>query len=97
MQVTLAALGSAIVDSRLARRGDILVARWRGAASLCYPIHADRDPADRQATAEPHAGQTISPNRAAARPLGQIAFREKCAQCCGAVAIPLPSIFMKSA
>lgn len=66
-------LGFAIIDSRLARRGDILVARWRCAAGLCYPIHADRDPADQQAVVEPCTGQAVGRHRAAACTLGQVA------------------------
>jgi hypothetical protein len=73
--------------SAVACRGELPVDCWRGAAGFRYPIHSDCDPADQQAIAEPHAGQRISPNRAAARPLGQIAFREKCAQWIGAAAV----------
>ena len=73
----------------VARRGDILVARWRGRARRCYPIHSDRDPANEQEIAEPHAGQKISRNGAATRPLGEIACREKRAERRGASAVPV--------
>jgi hypothetical protein len=45
MQATLAALGLPGVSSRMAYRGDILVARWRDHARCRDPIHAVCDPA----------------------------------------------------
>ena len=85
----LRSLGSAVVSSSVAHRGDILVARWRGGVRRCYPIHSDRDTANEPAIAEPHAGQTISRNGAATRPLGEIACREKRAERRGASAVPV--------
>jgi hypothetical protein len=93
MQVTLAAV--CLLSS---------IAAWLAGATFWWlvagivlgaviPIHSDRDPADKQAIVESHAGQTISPNGAATRPLGQIARREKRPQCSGTRAIAVSSDF----
>jgi hypothetical protein len=95
MQATLASGGIELLHRSVARWGDVLVGRCRAAAGLCDPIYSDCDPANQQAVVEPDARQTISPNGAAARTVGCVARREKCAQCFGALAIPLPHNFDK--
>jgi hypothetical protein len=65
-------------------------------ARMQCPIHSDRDPANEQAIAEPHAGHTISRNGAATRPLGEIACREKCTQRSGTAVIPVLGDFWEA-
>jgi hypothetical protein len=82
-----------LLHCSVAYRGDVLVARWRGRARRCYPIHSDRDPADQQAIAEPDAGQAVSRGGSATRSLGRVARGEKRPQCSGALAIAVSSYF----
>src|SRR5437667_7153489 len=83
----------AVFCCSMACRGNILVDHCRSLAGFSHPVHTHRHPADQQAIAEPHAGQTISGNGAATRPLGQIARRERLAQCCGAAFVSVPVDF----
>ena len=61
--------------------------RCRSLVGFGHPLHAHRHPADQQAIAELHAGQTISPNGAATRTLGHVARREKRVERRGASAV----------
>ena len=46
MQATLAAVGLLSSVAAWFAGASFSVGRWRDAAGLCYPVHADRDPAD---------------------------------------------------
>jgi len=90
MQATLAAVGlfSSIAAWLAGRRSGGSLAGSCSAAVI--PFTLDRDPADQQAIDESHAGQAVSTNRAATRPLGQIACREERAERRGALPVCVP-------
>jgi hypothetical protein len=87
LQATFGSRRIDLLHCSVACRGDVLVAGWRGRARRCYSTHSDRDSADQQTIAESHAGQAVSTNRAATRPLGQIACREERAERRGALPV----------